>query len=274
MNRRKFIKYSLGISAGALIASYPVFIERYMISVNHYTIPVKNLPDSFEGFRILQLSDIHYGALVPKMFVEYVIETANNAEKDIIVCTGDYTRKRNSNLEIDTVWKQLLQLKAPHGVYSILGNHDEWGGFERSIYWLEKSGQSVRHKAKRIKIGDDTLWIGGAGDLWTDELGIDKAFKKVPHKDCKILLAHNPDSADREFDTRVDLILSGHTHGGQVNIPFYGAPVLPVKNKKYGHGYVKTENSGVFISRGIGWAIIPVRFNCPPEIPILHLTKG
>lgn len=273
MNRREFVKYSLGLSAGALLASYPVFIERYMVAVNHYDIPVPNLPSAFEGFTICQLSDIHYGTLTPMIMVDYVIKTAMKQETDIIVCTGDYTRKRKDNREIDAIWNKLIKLKAKHGVYSVLGNHDEWTGFEQSLDRLEKSGQSVRHKSKKITLGKQHIWIGGSGDLWTDKLGVDKAFEHVPHKDCKILLAHNPDTADRDYDTRVDLILSGHTHGGQVNVPFYGPLILPVKNKKYTHGFVETERSSLFISRGIGWAIIPVRFNCPPEIAVLHLKR-
>jgi uncharacterized protein len=273
MNRREFVKYSLGLSAGALLASYPVFIERYMVAVNHYDIPVPNLPSAFEGFTICQLSDIHYGTLTPMIMVDYVIKTAMQQETDIIVCTGDYTRKRKDNREIDAIWEKLIKLKAKHGVYSVLGNHDEWTGLEHSLEWLEKSGQSVRHKSKKITIGKQHIWIGGAGDLWTDKLGVDNAFEHVSRKDCKILLAHNPDTADRDYDTRVDLILSGHTHGGQVNIPFYGPLILPVKNKKYSHGYIETERSSLFISRGIGWAIVPIRFNCPPEIAVLHLKR-
>jgi predicted MPP superfamily phosphohydrolase len=273
MNRRDFLKYSLGVSAGALVASYPVFIERYMIAVNHYDIPVPNLPSSFEDFTICQISDIHYGLLTPMMVVDYVLKTAMHEETDIIACTGDYTRNRRDNKEIDAVWDKLDKLKAKHGVYSILGNHDEWAGLDHSIERLENSGQSVRHKSKKITIGKQHIWIGGAGDLWTDKLGVDMAFEHVPHRDCKILLAHNPDTVDRDFDTRVDLVLSGHTHGGQVNVPFYGPLILPVKNKKYSHGFFATERSSLFISRGIGWAIVPIRFNCPPEIAILHLKR-
>ena len=100
-------------------------------------------------------------------------------------------------------------------------------------------------------------------------------LKDIPKSDCRIVLAHNPDTADTDFLSRVDLMISGHTHGGQVNIPFIGTPILPVRNKNYSCG-LKTSLRGikVFISRGIGWAIYPIRFNCFPEIAVLELVQA
>jgi uncharacterized protein len=98
-------------------------------------------------------------------------------------------------------------------------------------------------------------------------------MEPIPKDDCRIVLAHNPDSADTIQESKPDLVISGHTHGGQVNIPFIGTPVLPVKNKNYSFGLKRSiDNIPVFISRGIGWAIYPVRFNCYPEIAVLTLT--
>lgn len=275
MNRRKFIKNILyaGIGSG-LLASYPIFIERYLIQENHYRINVKGLPEEFAGFRILHLTDLHYGFLVPKMLIEHIVNNANSIEKDIIVCTGDYVHKRKSTEEIDAVWPELMKLTAPLGVYSILGNHDHWGDFNRSLYWLEKSGQNIRHKAVPIERNGKRIYIGGCGDLWEDELKIDETFSGTEQEGFKILLAHNPDTADTEFTTKVNLVISGHTHGGQVNIPFIGAPVLPVNNKRYTSGLIKTQKAPMFISRGIGWAVLPLRFNCTPEIAVLHLYPG
>lgn len=272
MNRREFIKslsYA-GLGAG-LIASYSVFVERYLIQENHYRVNVKNLPEEFTGFRIVQLTDLHYGFLVPKVLIEYVVNRANSIEKDIIVCTGDYVHKRRKIQEIDTVWPILKKLKAPLGVYSVLGNHDHWVDSKHSLYWLEKSGQSVRHKVVPIKKNGKRIWIGGSGDLWEDELKIDETFSGVNSNDFKLLLAHNPDTADRDYKTKIDLVVSGHTHGGQINIPLYGPPFLPVRNKRYTNGLIRTARTSVFISRGIGWALLPVRFNCAPEIAVLHL---
>ncbi len=272
VSRRKFLKLGLSCGIGALIASYPFCIERYIFQVNTYRIPIPNLPPKFDGYTIAQLTDLHHGFLMPQKTIEKIIHKTNTLQKDLIVCTGDFILERNGTKQIDTVWPQLMKLNANDGVYSVLGNHDHWGSTDRSLYWLERSGQSIRHKAVPIIKGEEKIWIGGAGDYLEDDLGIDDAFQHVPDSDCKILLSHNPDSADTDYKTQIDLMISGHTHGGQVNIPFIGPPILPVKNKSYSSGFIRTEGTNLYISKGLGWAIIPVRFNCLPEISVLRLV--
>jgi len=110
MNRRKFLKLGGIGAAGALCASYPVFIERYTILVNSYEIPVPNLPNEFTSFKIVQLTDLHYGFLVPEIVISYVVRKANSLGADIIVCTGDYIHERNDTKEIETVWPILAEL--------------------------------------------------------------------------------------------------------------------------------------------------------------------
>jgi predicted MPP superfamily phosphohydrolase len=273
INRRKFLKLGLLGGIGTLIASYPFFIERYIFQLNTYRIPVSDLPSNFNGFTIAQLTDIHYGFLMPLMVIEQIVDRINMLQSDIIVCTGDYIHEQNGITQIDIVWTRLMKLSAKYGVYSVSGNHDHWGDTNRSLYWLEKSGQNVRHKAIPILKGEERIWIGGAGDYWEDKLGIDNAFQHVPSSECKILLSHNPDSADTKYETQVNLIISGHTHGGQVNIPFVGSPILPVRNKSYSSGFIKTGRTSLYISKGLGWAILPVRFNCFPEISVLKLVQ-
>jgi predicted MPP superfamily phosphohydrolase len=273
VNRRQFLKsVSIG-GAAALVASYPVVIERFTVLVNTYSIPVPDLPAAFEGFTIVHLSDLHFGRLMPLSIIESVIQRANSIPRDMIACTGDYVIANRETEEIDTVWPYIMQLHARDGVYSTLGNHDYTADTQRSLYWLEKSGQNVWHKSVAIRRGDQRLWIGGAGDLDEDILGIDQAFQGVPQADCKILLAHNPDSADTPFNTRVSLMLCGHTHGGQVVLPFIGPLVLNVKNRRYASGFVIGERTRLFISKGVGTASAPIRINCYPEIAVLQLTS-
>ncbi|MCP5005965.1 MAG: metallophosphoesterase [Planctomycetes bacterium] len=273
LNRRSFIKYALLGGIGTLATSYSVFIERYNFQINTYQIPVPRLPGAFEGFKIVQLTDIHFGFLMPLSIVEQLIHKVNILDKDIVVCTGDYVNACGKDSLVDTVWPYLMKLRAKHGVYSVLGNHDHWGGLDRSLYWLEESGQNVRHKSIPIDKMGERIWIGGAGDYLEDDVSIDKAFENVPSNECKILLAHNPDSADSHFSTKVDLMISGHTHGGQVNIPFVGAPYLAVQNRKYSSGFIRSSKTNIYISRGLGWTVLPIRFNCPPEISILNLIS-
>lgn len=274
INRRTFLKFGTLAGGAALIASYPLFIERSLVQVNRYRVPVARLPAAFEGFTIVQLTDLHYGPLVPFSQMLRVIERANSIPRDIIVCTGDYIHENNSGYKIEKIWPLLGTLKAPLGVFSVLGNHDHWADTEQSMYWMDKTGQNLRHKIHKIEKNGQSLWLAGAGDLWMDHFNIDLLLKPVPQDDCRIVLAHNPDTADTVFDSRPDLFISGHTHGGQINIPLLGTPVLPVNNKNYSFGLKRSPgNIPVFISRGIGWAIYPVRFNCFPEIAVLTLTK-
>ena len=273
MNRRKFlIRCSFGAAAAAVFG-YPAMIERYRFQVNRYEVPVVDLPPEFEGFTIAHLTDLHYGFLMPLTVVRYLIRKANALEKDMIVCTGDYVHEHGQTGQIDSVWPELIKLRAKDGVYSVLGNHDHWADTSKSLYWLRASGQDVRHRAVSIRRGPAQIWIGGAGDLWEDDPGIDRAFEPVPPGEVKILLAHNPDTVDTAYRRRLSLVISGHTHGGQVVLPVWGAPILPVRNKRYSSGLIHTTKTTLFISRGLGWAILPVRLNCLPEIALLKLVR-
>ncbi len=241
--------------------------------INVYRIPVPNLPSAFNGFRLVQLTDLHYGFLMPLSLIEQVVKRANQLERDVIVCTGDYVHARQDTAEIDVVWPVLSRLNAPSGVFSILGNHDHWANSARSQYWLEQSGQNLNHGSIALERSGKRLWLLGAGDFWTDHQDLDSLLQTVPESDCRVVLAHNPDTADSEFSSRIDLMICGHTHGGQVVIPFIGPPVLPVRNKSYASGLISSPRGiQVFISRGIGWAVCPIRFNCGPEIAVLELV--
>ena len=267
------VQLLFGVFIGILlILFYGICIERYLVGFPRYRIRVPNLPQSFSGFTIVHISDLHYGPLVPYWFLKRLLKRVDDLEKDAIVCTGDYVLGRNVPWRVDRAWSLLCPLSAPHGVHSVLGNCDHWADSERSLRRMAECGQDLRGKAVEIRKGEDSLWIAGAGDLMEDHIPLDEFLGAIPEPACRIVLAHNPDTADTPFSARVDLMLSGHTHGGQVNIPFVGPPVLPVKNKTYSSG-LKFSPRGmpVFISRGIGWAVYPVRFNCLPEIAVLEL---
>jgi predicted MPP superfamily phosphohydrolase len=275
LNRRKFLKFAAGTGSLALTGSYPFYIERQIVLKSTYRIPVPNLPRSFAGFRIVQLSDVHYGFLVPLSFVGEVIRRTNESDGDIIVCTGDYVHERNSTRQIDAVWPLLGELRAPLGVYSVLGNHDHLADTARSVEWLQRTGQDLSHRQTAIERGPEKLWLVGAGDLWEDHRNLDVELEGIPDSDCRIVLAHNPDTVDTRYSSRIDLMISGHTHGGQVVLPFIGPPFLPVHNKTYSSGLkVSPKGTRVFITRGIGWSVYPVRFNCFPEIAVLELEPA
>jgi uncharacterized protein len=263
------------VAAGAaLVGSYPLLVEPYLLGVNTYEIFLPNLPPAFDGFTIVHLTDLHYSPYYPLPWIADIVQRANALPKAITVLTGDYVHGRNNARPVDEVWPVLGQLQAPEGVYAVLGNHDHWASESRSRDWLERTGFNLSHRLTVFERQGQRLWLGGTGDLWEDRQTIDEVFADVPAQDCKIVLAHNPDSADRPFHTRLDLMLSGHTHGGQVIVPGYGPPRIPVQNKRYTSGLIPTQRFPVFISRGTGWAIYPVRFNCPPEIARLVLKSA
>ena len=273
LSRRRSLRYIAGAGFLGASVAYPVLIERQIVLETHYCIRLPNLPKRFRGFRIVHLTDLHHGFLVSLPFIERLVQRVNRIPKDIVVCTGDFVHKRNSTVEIDRVWPVLSHLSAPEGVYSVLGNHDHLADTKRSRDGMNKSGQNLRSRVRPIKRGGDTLWLAGGGDFWEDHIPLDQVLGQIPERACRILLVHNPDSADTEFEAHVDLIMAGHTHGGQVRIPFWGAPVLPVRNRSYESGVVQTtKGHNMFISRGIGRAICPIRFNCFPEIAVVALV--
>lgn len=275
MKRRRLLKVMATAMGGIAAAAYPVFIERSIVLTNRYRVPVPNLPRAFEGFTLVHLTDLHYGPLVSFDFLASVIERANRIPRDATVVTGDIVHARNSSRRIDEIWPLLGRLQAPQGVFSVLGNHDHWADGDRSRYWLRRTGQDLYTRTHALRRDGETLWLAGAGDLWEHPTRLDTLLGEIPERDCRVVLAHNPDTADTAFNSRVDLMISGHTHGGQIRIPFYGAPVLPVRNKTYSDGVKQTPKGfPIFISRGIGWAIYPVRFNCYPEIAVLELVGG
>jgi predicted MPP superfamily phosphohydrolase len=266
LSRRTLLKLGAFCGISGLTGVYGVS-SALAFEVNTYRIPVPHLPESFDGFTIVQLTDLHHGFGIPISVIDRVIHQVNLLEKDVIVCTGDYVHSGEySSRNVDTVWSRLMTLQAKAGVYSVLGNHDHSNDKgDRSVYWLEKSGQNVRHRAAAISRGADKIWIGGSGDYWYDELGIDEAFNHTPPGDCKILLSHNPAAADTKFGARVDLMICGHTHGGQIALPPFASKLSGLQEK---------SGMNVYISRGIGWYMAPIRINCAPEISVLKLVRA
>lgn len=260
----------LGMGASALTASYSVFIERYQVQVNHYDVFVPNLPPAFVGYQIAHLTDTHLGWMTSAAFLEEVVALVNDTGADLIAGTGDFVHHLRK--EVLGVWPLLGRLRARDGVCCVLGNHDHWADERESLARLEASGFSVRHRALPIERNGQRLLVFGAGDHLEDTFGLNGLLQTARPADCRIVLAHNPDTADQPRQGRVDLMLSGHTHGGQIRIPGYGPPVLPLDNKAYDQGLKTVGEMSLFISRGIGCVAVPVRFACAPEVAVLRLV--
>ncbi|WP_167880704.1 metallophosphoesterase [Leptospira yanagawae] len=247
--------------------------ERYIVRFPIYEIESSKIPKSFDGYKIAVVSDLHYGFLNPEFWIRYMIESTNQQNPDLIVGLGDYVKKRNFDDELIPVWKLLPLLKAKDKEVFVNGNHDHWANHLLSLRLLEESKKSIRNRTLEIHRGNEKIIVGGLGDFWEDHIPIDPIFKKTDRKQFRIAIAHNPESADTPHTESIDLFIAGHTHGGQVRIPFlHLSPILPVQNKTYDLGIKHSLfNEMVFISAGIGWSILPIRFNCPAEVPILIL---
>ncbi|VAW37066.1 hypothetical protein MNBD_DELTA02-537 [hydrothermal vent metagenome] len=285
MTRRKFIKI-LGYGAGgltlalggsvALLANSRYYAPRRIV-VEDVTVPVKDLPAGFEGFKICQLTDIHHGYQVEMEFVDKALDIALRLNPDIYALTGDYASYKTKFA--DAVIGRLATLRGVYDTVAVLGNHDHWvGGYKYVPAVLRRSGIGLLNNTHIILERDGgKLCIAGVDDLRVGRPDLGQALYGVPQDMPRILLSHNPDLADEKLgDNRVDLMLSGHTHGGQIRLPF--SLYAPYTNSRYGQkytgGFVKTGNTLVYVSRGIGTITIPIRFNCPPEITLLRLVKA
>ena len=270
MNRRRWIRR---VAIGSVIVggAYP-FLEAKWCRVRRSTVTLPNLPRSFEGTTVAFVSDVHHGPFVPRGYVRSIVERTNALKPDLVLLGGDYCH--HGPEFIAPVLEELGKLKAPMGRFAVLGNHDHWDGLEESVDGLEAAGiPLLRNSGEWVEKGRGRLRIGGVGDLWCDRPDVARALGDATDRDASILLSHNPDVAETLRDPRVGLMLSGHTHGGQVVVPLYGPPILPSAfGRKYAHGLVRGPSCSVFVSRGVGTISPPVRLFCPPEIVLITLT--
>jgi predicted MPP superfamily phosphohydrolase len=284
ISRRRFIGISGGAvaAAGAGVAAYATVWEPESLRVREYTIPVRDLPDDLHGMRCVHISDTHYGPYVTLPFLRSVIACANSLNPDFIILTGDYVHR--TPRAIDAGIGVLAGLKSRFGAVAVLGNHDHWEGADAcreafndiDLPLIDNTRVFLTRNGFRQHVDDGALCIGGVGDLWEDDVLLDVVLEGVPDGMPRFVLSHNPDFAEvMPAAFRVDLMLSGHTHGGQVWMPGMGTPVLPSGyGQKYAGGMCRGPRCPVLVSRGVGMAIIPVRFGVPPEIGLLTLVKA
>jgi len=257
---------------GALGVGYTL-MEAKWLRVNAVTLAVPNLPGPFKGKKIAFLADLHHGPYVPLPYIRHAVDTANGLNADLIALGGDYPHRGLRYVE--PCIKELGRLRAPLGVYAVLGNHDHYDGVQPFVS-ANLVGQGIPELTNRgtwIEADGARIWLCGVGDYWRDTQDLPAALGHTTTSDAVILLSHNPDYIEEMHDPRVGLMLSGHTHGGQINLPIVGAPIVPsIYGQKYVHGLVQGPVAPVFVTRGVGTIVPPVRLLCPPEIVLITLA--
>jgi predicted MPP superfamily phosphohydrolase len=277
LDRRSFLKvlghvlaaYGLG-TLGAY--QYSIHLEPEWLSVTKILLPLKAIGGALDGFKIVQLSDFHLYPYTDIELVQSAVTITQRLEPDLVVLTGDYVLDL-ADVVFDLA-EVLSQLNSVHGVYAILGNHDYWTDAEVVKQGLEEQGISVlKNKGVQIAVGRDVLYLAGLDDGWDGKPDVDAALSTWSEGMPTIMLLHEPDFWDLyKSDPRIDLQLSGHSHGGQVRLPGYGAPILPDYGRKYDHGLYHFSDRYLYVNRGIGVVPPPVRFNCRPEVTEITLT--
>lgn len=279
MTRRDFLKLTGITAVNLLLASlgglgYSALIEPGWVDVVQVTLKLPRLAPSFSGLRLVQVSDIHLGGWMNRERLQHVIRQILAQEPNLVVITGDFLIGHNWNESVQAILDELVEelsvLTEKQTTLAVLGNHDYWTNASAIRAALSACGiVNVSNDVYTLSAGDDQLHIAGVDDIWEKQDRLDLVLQKLPGTGAAILLAHEPDFADRSAETsRFDLQLSGHSHGGQVVIPFVGAPHLPHLGRKYPSGLYQVGSMWQYTNRGVGMARLKVRFNCRPEITV------
>ena len=260
-----------------LLVFWGFLIEPGLLVVRQQTIQIENWPSELNGLKIAVLSDIHVDDwFVNERKVRTIVERTNQLQPELIVILGDYMSGNGMvrrTVEPRVFAPILRDLRAPLGVYSVLGNHDSWYDVTKLRQELEQNGIKVlENETAQVNARNRSLWLVGLADLWTRPQKINETIEQVPQGEPIIALAHNPDIFPK-LPSHVPLLLAGHTHGGQVRFPIIGSVVESTRlGDRYSRGHIFENNRHLFVTTGIGTSILPVRFGVIPEIVLLTIS--
>jgi hypothetical protein len=284
IGRRRFLQAGLCGAAGVVL--YPGEIERHWIDVTTREFFLRGLSPGMNGMRVVQLSDIHLDDFTEPYFLRQVVDRVNRLQPDAVFLTGDYVSDilGNQKFSIGAAWQcaHILSAIQCKRIYAILGNHDIAVDANQVTAALEANGIPVlRNACLPLDFSGSRIWLAGLDDILEGhpdpDLAIPASIRNRPNEPV-ILLCHAPDYADilisHPAAKSVALMLSGHTHGGQVRLPFFGAVELPDWGRKYVEGAFRFGAMQLYVNRGIGTIGVPFRLNCPPEITVLTLRSA
>ncbi|MGB8352321.1 MAG: metallophosphoesterase [Chthoniobacteraceae bacterium] len=285
VNRRKFIRVTTRAVAGSMLAGgiYSA-VEAKEIQVTRFAVALPNLPRAFHGKTVAFLSDIHHSIVVPRSYIEHVVNLTNSLSPDIVILGGDYVTSGpkygwlHGATYIESCFDMLKKLTSKLGCFAVTGNHDMHVGIEKIYAAIAGTGiRNINNTGVWLTLDGQRMRICGVEDLRTQKPDVKLALGDATDKDAVILVSHNPDVAEQKIeDARVGFTLSGHTHGGQVVLPFIGAPIVGLCSdygQKYRYGMVQGPRCGVYVTSGVGTLPPAFRLNCYPEVALITLTS-
>jgi predicted MPP superfamily phosphohydrolase len=279
-SRRKFLYLTATAGAGA-VALDSIVLEPNRPRLVKIDLPLHRWPERLNGFAVALLSDFHYDPHYSVHPIHTAIGMVNDLHPDLIVLAGDFVSlpffgdEQQAARTAEPCAELLRQMKVTHGLWAVMGNHDYYTNPRIVTAALEAAGIHVLANASSpIETGGARFWLAGVNDVQSRTANLDETLHQVPKDEATILLAHEPDYADHAARFPVDLQLSGHSHGGQIRLPFVGPLYLPELARKYVLGLYHIGNLSLYTNPGLGTVGLPVRLNCPPEITLLTLRRG
>jgi predicted MPP superfamily phosphohydrolase len=272
-------------ASGVGLGTYALLAQGRWFDVTRRQVPITGLSPALDGLRIVHLTDIHHSRWMSLQWLRQIVDAANALNPDVVALTGDYVYR---GLEyVHPAARELARLRPRVGTVGVMGNHDWWQNGELTQWAYAKEGIPLIDNTRRYITPDrklvpsarEGLCLAGVGDLWTDVCLYDDALAGVPGGMPRILLSHNPDVAEEPAflasGHRVDLMLSGHTHGGQIRLPALGTPITSSRyGSKYASGLIAGPACPVFVSKGLGMTGMPIRWGVRPEIALLELRTA
>jgi predicted MPP superfamily phosphohydrolase len=262
------------MAALAVAAAGTVLSLHQRPRIRRRDVEVDGLPQAFDGYRIVQISDLHCGPFASGGRVARWVATANRLEPDLVAVTGDLIA--NGTGFIDTVARALGGLRARDGAFAAMGNHDYFGDGEAMVRALEAAGLTVlRNRGVELRREDGAIYVAGVDDTWTRRHDVARALAQRPAGMPSVLLAHDPVLFPEAAEHGVDLVLSGHTHGGQVAVPMLARKLnLARLITRFTSGVYQQGRTTLYVNRGLGTTGPPVRLAVAPEIAVLTLRRG
>jgi uncharacterized protein len=277
-SKTSFLKKITGFSMALLLLiaallGYGVYVEPNWFEVKKISLNLPHLSPAFDGYKIVQISDIHADRYFKQSNLDVIVQKINDQHPDLVVLTGDYVSKGHVEEAVGAIASSFRQVQAKEGILAVLGNHDYWTNSKAVTQALTKYQiKLLKNQTITINRGSAQLLIAGIDDIWAGKPDLMVLLQDLTDRQGAILLAHEPDFADVAAATnKFDLQLSGHSHGAQIQLPFADV-VLPYLAKKYPRGQYQVQEMIQYTNRGVGVGGIPIRLNCRPEITsfVLH----